>query len=61
MRLHHTTVNELIRLFTTYGGYTNEKKLRQVLATLNLSAYTQQSGESVIVPTKDFEKAINNM
>ncbi len=62
MKLHHTLVEELIKTFTTYGGWKNEAKLRDKLLQLDLSVYEQQSqgGKSVLVLTEALKKAVLN-
>ena len=56
MKLHNTAVNELIRLFETYGGYSHEKKLRQVLATIDFTNYQHQTGNTVLVLTEELNR-----
>ncbi len=59
MRLHETTVKELIRLFQVHGGHREEWRLAHELSKVNLSAYTQQStGKDVLVLTEHLDKAL---
>jgi len=52
MRLHETVIQEMIRLFQTYGGHRSEVRLARELRNLNLSLYKQHStGKDVIVET----------
>jgi len=63
MQLHPTVIERLIKIYTTYGGYREEHKLRDELIKLNLSPYTQQTGErnSFLVLTVDIENYLNNL
>lgn len=58
MKLHNTTIEKLIRLYTTYGGYPEERKLRQALQEINLDQYDQQTGHkrTVLVLSEDLKK-----
>jgi len=58
VKLHNTAVQNLIRVFTTYGGHREEHRLIRELAKINFDIYTQQSGNQVIVLKKDVEKAL---
>jgi len=57
MRLHNTAINNLIRIFTTYGGHKGEKKLREELSKIDFASYEQQTGNQVLVLTEDLRKA----
>jgi Tfp pilus assembly pilus retraction ATPase PilT len=46
MKLHHTTIEKLVGLFSTFGGYTNDQKLRNELAKVDLSVYEQNKEEA---------------
>ena len=63
MQLHPTVIERLIKIYTTYGGYREEHRLRDELIKLNLSPYTQQTGEkhSFLVLTSDIENYLNNL
>lgn len=56
MKLHHTLIERLIRVYTTFGGYRDEHKLREELAKLDLSEYTRQSGDTILVETAELQK-----
>ena len=58
MKLHNTAIQNLIRLFTTYGGFRSEHRLVSELSKINFDVYTQQSGNQVIVLTEDVDKAL---
>ena len=61
MKLHGTVIEKLIRIYSNYGGYPEEKKLRQALQEIDFTEYKQQTGskQSVIVLTEDYVKNIS--
>ena len=58
MKLHNTVIEKLIKVYTNYGGYPEERRLRQVLQEMHLDAYEQQTGnrQTVLVLTEDLKK-----
>jgi len=59
MKLHESTVKELIRIFEVHGGHREEWRLIHELSKINLSTYTQNStGNDVLVLTRDLKKAL---
>jgi hypothetical protein len=60
VKLHNTAVQNLIRIFTTYGGHREEHRLIRELSKINFDVYTQQTGNQVIVLKEDVNKAIKN-
>ncbi len=58
MKLHTTVIEQLIRLYTNYGGYPEERKLRQALTEIDLDTYQQQTGtkQTVLVLESDLRK-----
>jgi hypothetical protein len=58
MRLHTTAIEKLIKLYSNYGGYPEERRLRQALLEMDLTEYKQQTGkkQSVLVLTEDYIK-----
>ena len=61
MRLHGTALDELIRIFTTYGGHREESKLLEVLAKIDFTVYEQQSTKNnVLVFTKHYNQQLNS-
>lgn len=58
MRLHDTVVEKLIRLCDNYGGHREQTKLREEIRQLDLSEYTQNSGNKVLVLTAEMQKAL---
>jgi len=59
MKLHETTIKELVRIFQVHGGHREEWRLAHELSKLDLSLYTQQaSGKEVLVLTERLKKAL---
>jgi len=56
MKLHSTLVEKLLTLFEVNSGWPEQRKLREALNKLDLSTYTQQTGNEVLVDTKDLVK-----
>ena len=63
MQLHPSVIERLVQIYTTYGGYREEHRLRDELKRVNLSPYTQQTGEKVsfLVLTSDIEEYLNSL
>ena len=57
MKLHHTLVEALIKTYEVNSGWTEDKKLRAVLANMDFSVYTQQDGTEVLVSTAELQEA----
>ena len=58
MKFHSTLVNELVMLFEINSGWRDQRKLREALAKLDLTVYTQQSGGQVLISTEALNKKI---
>tara|TARA_A100000164_G_C21388351_1_gene531989 strand:- start:49 stop:249 length:201 start_codon:yes stop_codon:yes gene_type:complete len=58
MKLHHTVIEHLINLYSQYGGFRNETRLKQELANVQLSEYVQvtKGGNSILVLTEQLNK-----
>jgi len=62
MKLHGTLVEKLVQLFTTYGGWQGEKRLKEELGKLNVAVYKRQNtGEEIVVDADLLEKLVNEM
>lgn len=62
MKLHASVVEKIIYLMQTYGGYSNEKKLREFIEKIDLTVYerkTTANQEMVLVLTEDYVKQLN--
>lgn len=59
MKLHESTIKELVRVFQVHGGHREEWRLAHELSKIDLSIYTQQtSGKEVLVLTEKLKKAL---
>lgn len=56
MKLHASLVEKLIRLFTTYGGYREDTRLRNELTKLEVATYERQTGEQILVEKSDLDR-----
>lgn len=62
MRLHPSVIEKLIYLYETYGGYSDERKLRTALNNLDLTPYerkTTNDQEMILVLTEEYMKALS--
>jgi len=57
MKLHNTLIELLLKTYEVNSGWTEERKLRDALARLDLSVYTQQDGTQVLVSTRELQEA----
>ena len=56
MKLHMSTIRELVRLMETHGGHPGQNRLISVLSQLDLSTYQQNTtGNQVIVLTEELK------
>ena len=44
LKLHNTVIEKLIKIYTNYGGYREEHRLKDALQRLELTEYTQKTG-----------------
>jgi hypothetical protein len=59
MKLHESTIKELVRVFQVHGGHREEWRLAHELSKIDLSIYMQQtSGKEVLVLTEKLKKAL---
>lgn len=62
MKLHPSVVEKLLYLYKTYGGFADERKLREHVQALDLTVYerkTTANQEMVLVLTEDYIKQLN--
>lgn len=58
MKLHHTTIEKLLRIIDLHSGRREPTKLVAALQELDLSVYTQESTKkSVLLLTEELERA----
>ena len=59
MKLHDSTIKELVRIFQVHGGHREEWRLSHELSKVDLTPYSQQStGDEVLVLTEVLKKAL---
>lgn len=58
MKLHTTLVETLIKTYEVNSGWTEEKKLRDVLKRLDVTVYKQSDGTEVLVSTKELQEQV---
>ena len=57
MKLHNSTIKELVRIFQIHGGHREEWRLSHELSKIDLAIYKQQStGKDILVLSKDLKK-----
>ena len=63
MKIHPTVIEKLVTIYTNYGGYREEHKLRTELKKLDLSEYQQQTGEgrTFLVLTEDINNHLKKL
>ena len=61
MKIHPTVIEKLIEIYTNYGGFKEETRLRNELSKLDLTEYTQQTGgqRTFLVLTEDVKSYLN--
>lgn len=61
MRLHQSVIEKILLIYTNYGGFSNDLKLRAHLESLDMTVYerkTTQNQEMVLVLTEDYVKQL---
>ena len=57
MKLHHTLIEFLVKVYEVNSGWSEERKLKEALSKLDFSVYTQQDGTQVLVSTRELNEA----
>tara|TARA_Y100000992_G_C21144897_1_gene433236 strand:+ start:51 stop:266 length:216 start_codon:yes stop_codon:yes gene_type:complete len=57
MKLHHTLVQFLVKVYEVNSGWSEERKLKEALSRLDFSVYTQENGTQVLVSTQELNEA----
>jgi len=63
MKLHSSVIEKLLQIYTNYGGFQDERKLREQLLKLDFTPYERKSTvdqEVILVLTDDYMKQLNN-
>jgi hypothetical protein len=61
MKLHPSIIEKLLNIYTNYGGFSNERKLKEQLANLDFTVYERKSTanqELILVLTEDYVKKL---
>jgi|ETNmetMinimDraft_30_1059905.scaffolds.fasta_scaffold988273_1 DNA-directed RNA polymerase subunit E'/Rpb7 len=58
MLFHDSVVEKIVRICENYGGYREQKRLKDELRKLVLESYTQETGNVVLVLGDDLKKAL---
>jgi len=61
MKLHSTLIEKLVKIMEINSGWQGESKLKKALASLNISVYTQQTGEEVLVDGDEMARQLTNL
>lgn len=61
MKFHPTLIEKLVKVMEVNSGWANESKLKKALASLNISVYTQQTGEEVLVDGDELARQQRNL
>jgi hypothetical protein len=62
MKLHTSVVEKLLNIYTNFGGFSNETKLKEQLENLDLTPYerkTTDSQEVILVVTEDYVRELS--
>jgi hypothetical protein len=63
MKLHASVIEKLLQIYTNFGGFQDERKLKEQLLKLDLTPYerkTTQNQEVILVDTDEYMKMLNN-
>ena len=62
MKLHTSTIEKLLQIYANFGGFQDERKLKEQLFALDLTPYerkTTANQEVILVLTEDYLKLLN--
>lgn len=62
MKLHPSVIEKILNIYTNYGGFSNDNKLREHLNKIDLTVYerkTTADQEMILVLTEDYVKKLN--
>lgn len=63
MKLHTSVIEKLLNIYANFGGFQDERKLKQQLLMLDLTPYerkTTSDQEVILVDTEEYMKMLNN-
>lgn len=55
MKMHKNLVDRIMRAYDMWGGRSDDSRLRGALSEIDVSTYTAQDGQSVLVTTESLE------
>lgn len=58
MKLHGTAIQKVLRLLDLHGGKRDNKDLVNELKKLDLSVYSPQNNQSILVLTEELQKQV---
>jgi len=63
MKLHQSVIEKLLNVYTNFGGFSDDRKLREQLDKLDFTVYerkTTSRNELILVLTEDYVKELQN-
>ena len=60
MKLNNGAVKKLLELYRSYSGHTHESKLKNAFFNLDFTPYTTSTGESILILTEEYMRALQN-
>jgi len=63
MKLHKSVVDKILQIYVNYGGFQDERRLREHLDKLDFTPYERKSTDNqeiILVLTEDYLKELNN-
>jgi hypothetical protein len=61
MKLHHSAIEKIVQICTTYAGSPGETKIKKLLQAIDFTPYEQKLNENqdiILVLTEDFVNAL---
>jgi hypothetical protein len=58
MKLHPQLVEKMLNYVDNLGGHKDNTKLRTLFNAMDFTPYTRESGETILVETSDYLKAL---
>ena len=59
MKLHKTMVDKLLKIMEINSGWKEEWKPRKALEQVDMTVYTQNNGNQILVDTKDVQEHVS--
>jgi len=62
MKLHQSVIDKIIQIYTNYGGFQDERRLRDHLNKMDFTPYERKADnkqEIILVLTEDYLKELN--